>query len=72
MLGDIHIGLQEREPEDMDLESWIGDVRLDLTQAHLGTGERAIRPFNLIGDVDIFVPRALPVAVEGSNVIGAT
>lgn len=70
ILGDMHIGQEEWELEDMDLESWIGDVRLDLTQAHLGEGERIIKVFNLIGDVDMFVPRALPVAIEVNNVIG--
>ena len=69
-LGDMRIGRQEWELEDMELESWIGDLRLDLTQAHIGEGERAIGLFSLIGDVDIFVPRSLPVAVEVSNVIG--
>ena len=70
ILGDMHLGREEWELEDMELESWIGEVRLDLTQAHLGQGERSIRLFNLIGDVDIFVPRALPVAVEVNGVIG--
>jgi len=70
ILGDMHIGREEWELEDMELESWVGDVRLDLTQARLGQGERAIRLFNLIGDVDVFVPRALPIAVEVHNVIG--
>ena len=69
-LGDIKIGRVEWELEDMELESWIGDVRLDLTQARFD-GERAIRVMSRIGDVDIFVPRALPAAVEVSGVIGS-
>ena len=70
ILGDMDIGGEKWELEDMELESWLGDVRLDLTQVHLGQGERAIRLFHLIGDVDIFVPRALPMAVEVNSVIG--
>ena len=68
-LGDIKIGKEKWELEDMEVESWVGDVRLDLTQARI-EGEKAIRIFNLIGDVDIFVPRSLPVAVEASSIIG--
>ena len=70
ILGDMHVGQEEWALEDMDLESWIGDVRLDLTQARLEEGERVIKIFSLIGDVDMFVPRALPVAVEVNNVLG--
>jgi len=70
LLGDMRIGREEWELENMDLESWIGDIRLDLSQAHFEEGERAIRIFNLIGNVDIFVPRVLPSAVEVNSVIG--
>lgn len=68
-LGDIRIGRREWQLEDMEVDSWIGDVRLDLTRAHVD-GEKTVRVMNRIGDVKIWVPESLPIAAEVSTVIG--
>jgi hypothetical protein len=47
-------------------EIWIfvGDVRLDLTEASFAPGESTIKLFGLVGDVTLVVPEGLPVSVS--------
>ena len=47
-------------------EFWlgVGDVELDMTQAIIPPGETVLRVYAFVGDVDIFVPRAVGVAVQ--------
>ncbi len=70
ILGDVYLGRQEWELEDMGVESVIGDVRIDLGQARIA-GERAIEILSWIGDVDIFVPRDLAIEADARVTVGS-
>jgi lia operon protein LiaF len=47
-------------------EIWlgVGDVRLDMTQATVPTGETRICVYGLVGDVDLIVPEGIGVSVS--------
>ncbi len=49
-----------------DEEFWlgVGDVELDMTQATIPPGETVIRIYAFVGDIDVFVPSAVGVAVQ--------
>jgi lia operon protein LiaF len=58
----------EWTPADEELWVFIGDIKLDFTQAQLPPGETRIRLNGLIGDVDVLVPADVGVAVLASGV----
>ena len=49
-----------------DEEIWlfVGDVRLDMTQAEIPVGETRIRVFGFVGDVRLLVPEGVGVSVS--------
>ena len=49
-----------------DEEIWIfvGDVRLDFSEASLAAGESTIKVFGLVGDVTLIVPEQVPLSVS--------
>ncbi|MCP4538665.1 MAG: cell wall-active antibiotics response protein [Chloroflexi bacterium] len=51
-----------------DEELWvgIGDVRLDMTDAHIPVGETRIRTFSFIGTVRVSVPEGVGVSVSST------
>ena len=49
-----------------DILMFIGDVRLDLSQAEIPAGETRIGVYGFIGDVDLFVPPDMGVAVSST------
>lgn len=65
LLGDIHRdGLWQVANE----EFWIGvgDIDLDMTRADIPVGETEIRVFGFVGDVDVFVPEGVGIAVSSA------
>jgi hypothetical protein len=52
-------------------EIWIfvGDVRLDFSQASLATGESTIKVFGLVGNVSLVIPEGLPVSVSSHAIL---
>jgi hypothetical protein len=54
-----------------DEEIWlfVGDVRLDITQAEVPSGETAIRLFAFVGDVRLRVPEGVGVSVSSTAFI---
>lgn len=62
VLGDIRRG---GSWDVVDEEIWlgVGDLRLDMTEATVPTGETQIRVFGLVGDVDLIVPEGIGVSV---------
>lgn len=70
VMGDLHLRNHRFELEDMNLASGIGDVKIDLSKAIIPEGESTIAISGLIGDVDIYVPYDLDVAVAGSVTLG--
>ena len=49
-----------------DEEIWlgVGDVRLDLSEATIPTGEPRIQIFGFVGDVDLIVPQGIGVSIS--------
>lgn len=47
-------------------EFWlgVGDIELDMTQAIIPPGETVLRVYSFVGDIDVFVPRSVGVAVQ--------
>ena len=65
LLGDIHRdGLWQVANE----EFWIGvgEIDLDMTRADIPVGETEIRVFSFVGDVDVFVPEGVGIAVSST------
>ena len=57
-----------------DEEYWlgIGDVRLDMTEADIPTGETHIRVWNFVGDVRLYLPEDVGVSLSSSAFIADT
>jgi len=73
-IGDIHYGKQHWELKPMNLSAFIGDMKLDLSKAHIPYGETRIRVSAFIGDVKVFVPNdvTLGVSIQMNSFIGDT
>ena len=54
-----------------DEEIWIfvGDVRLDFSEALLAPGESTIKVFGLVGDVTLIVPEGMPLSVSSYAIL---
>lgn len=55
---------------DLNVSGFIGDVKIDLSKAMIPEGESTIVISGVIGNVDIYVPSDLEVAVSSSVFIG--
>lgn len=63
VLGDIRrVGAWDVVDEEIWLG--VGDLRLDLTEATVPTGETQIRVFGFVGDVKLTVPQGVGVSVS--------
>ena len=49
---------------DEDIWIFVGDVRLDMTQAEIPLGETRIRVFGFVGDVRLLVPEGVGVSLS--------
>jgi lia operon protein LiaF len=63
-IGDIHIGQDYWDLKPMNISHFIGDTVLDLTKAHVATGETKVCISSFIGDVKVFVPNDFEVGIE--------
>jgi predicted membrane protein len=50
--------------ENEEIWMGIGDIDLDLTEAHIPTGETVVRVINFIGDIDLLIPPELGISVN--------
>ncbi len=64
LIGDINMGRELFELENLHLWNGIGDVDLDLTRAILPEGEAKILIAGWIGDIDVIVPKDMAIWVE--------
>jgi len=73
-IGDLHYGKQHWELRPMNLSAFIGDMKIDLSKAHIPVGETRIQIHAFIGDVKIFIPNdvTLGVSVQMNAFIGDT
>lgn len=70
LIGDINMGREMFELENLHLWNGIGDVDLDLTRAILPAGEAKILISGWIGDIDVIVPKDMALWVETRIKIG--
>lgn len=71
LLGDVR-RRGEWSLDNEEIWSFIGDIRLDMTEAMLPTGEVRIRVLSFIGDVSLIVPEGLGIAVSQMSFITDT
>lgn len=69
-IGDLRLLNQQFELNDMNISYSIGDVKIDLSKAIIPEGESVIAISGIIGDVDIYVPHDLDVAVTSAVTLG--
>lgn len=69
-LGDLEIGSEQWELRDTDIQSGIGDVRLDLTKARIPPGETRVNISQWMGSVKVLIPRDLAVSARASASVG--
>jgi predicted membrane protein len=68
VLGDVRrTGAWDVAQEEIWLG--VGDVRLDMTEATVPTGETQIRVYGFVGDVDLIVPEGVGVSVSSWAVL---
>lgn len=71
LIGDINMGRDRFELENMHLWNGIGDVDLDLRHAILPEGESKVLINGWIGDIDVIIPKDMPIYIEASVRIGS-
>ncbi len=71
-IGDLQLGEDVWELEDMNISHFIGDTSLDLTKAEVPYGETKLTISTFIGDIKVFVPHdmELEVMVVSSSFLG--
>lgn len=69
-IGELLMMKQPFDLNDLTVSGFIGDVKIDLSKAMIPEGESTIVISGVIGNVDIYVPSDLEVAVSSSVFIG--
>ena len=64
IFGDFKLRQSDRPLRDVRLSTLIGDIKIDLSKATIPEGETTIDLRALIGDIDVWVPTDLPVALD--------
>jgi lia operon protein LiaF len=70
ILGDLSIGRNPWVLKDMRLWNGIGDIRVNLTTAHVENGTYKVEIHGWIGEVRVLVPEDLPVFIVANVSIG--
>lgn len=70
VLGDVKERLVGRIDRELVALSVLGDVVLDLRQAHVPSGEVSIAATAVLGDIKIIVPDGVEVRLSGFAVLG--
>lgn len=70
LIGDFKLGKKPWEPDGQDLSLGIGDVEIDFTKAVLKEGRNEMRVDCWIGDINVLIPRHMPVRVEAGVKLG--
>jgi lia operon protein LiaF len=69
LLGDVKY-YGDWTPQDLEIWSLVGNVRLDLSQAHIPEGETEFRIISFVGDTRLIVPPEIGVAVSSTGFVG--
>lgn len=70
LVGAVHLMDRDYPWHDIDVTCGIADVKIDLSRAIIPPGEHQITIHGLVGDVAIYVPYDLDVAVAASVPVG--
>ncbi|AEP88192.1 LiaRS two-component regulatory system accessory protein LiaF [Bacillus spizizenii] len=69
-IGELQMMKQPFDLNDLNVSGFIGDIKIDLSKAMIPEGESTIVISGVIGNVDIYVPSDLEVAVSSAVFIG--
>ncbi|WP_087991104.1 LiaRS two-component regulatory system accessory protein LiaF [Bacillus vallismortis] len=69
-IGELQMMKQPFDLNDLNISGFIGDIKIDLSKAMIPEGESTIVISGVIGNVDIYVPSDLEVAVSSAVFIG--
>jgi lia operon protein LiaF len=69
-IGEVRLIKNPFDLNDLNISGFIGDVKIDLSKAIIPEGESTIVISGLIGDIDIYVPADLEVAITSSAFVG--
>jgi lia operon protein LiaF len=64
IFGDFKLTQPGWQLHDLEVNTVIGDMKIDLARAHIPDGETRLDLRAVIGDIDIWTPPDLPVALE--------
>lgn len=69
-IGELQMMKQPFDLNDLNVSGFIGDIKIDLSKAMIPEGESTIVISGVIGNVDIYVPSDLEMAVSSAVFIG--
>lgn len=69
-IGEVRLMKNPFDLTDLNISGFIGDVKIDLSKAIVPEGESTIVISGIIGDIDIYVPADLEVAITSSAFVG--
>ncbi|MGO5677245.1 LiaRS two-component regulatory system accessory protein LiaF [Bacillus subtilis] len=69
-IGELQMMKQPFDLNDLNVSGFIDDIKIDLSKAMIPEGESTIVISGVIGNVDIYVPSDLEVAVSSAVFIG--
>ncbi|MBG9769653.1 LiaRS two-component regulatory system accessory protein LiaF [Bacillus vallismortis] len=69
-IGELQMMKQPFDLNDLNISGFIGDIKIDLSKAMIPEGESTIVISGVIGNVDVYVPSDLEVAVSSAVFIG--
>lgn len=64
MMGDLTYGADPWDLDNLKVDFGLGDVNVDLTTARLTPGRHVVSIDGYLGDVDVLMPRDLPVRIS--------
>lgn len=68
LIGDVR-RMGSWDVKDVEFWSFIGDVKLDMRQATVSTGETVLKMYGFIGDLKILIPEGVAVSVNNLGFI---
>lgn len=69
-LGDLEVDCRGVNMQDVEISGFAGDLRVDLRGARLAEGLNRLIISSFMGDVELLVPRGMPVYVHSSGFAG--
>ncbi|MFQ5674764.1 MAG: cell wall-active antibiotics response protein LiaF [bacterium] len=70
VIGDINLKLETKALEGGNIGTTIGDMKIDLSDIDMATGEKTLSIDGMIGDVRVILPKTLKVTVKANVTIG--